>query len=232
MGFSVDDAPLVKIGEVIGDAFDVDVKYLEWVSRAMSTESTRYYLNGIYFDKGAMVATDGHRLFKCKVEGANGNLIMPALTVKGVIAVAKAVGATKIVITPHSSGMFVAIGKCEVVTKAIDGTYPDYMRVVPNHEASTRFDIRSVNKADKIVPMVNAASGSPSLHCKIGGGLIQAVSSEAWSTESKFTAEIRGFNVKYLKSVGMDGDCFVGAPEDPIKIINGNRMAVVMPVRI
>jgi len=35
---------------------------LEWVLKAASTEETRYYLNGVYFDEGHVIATDGHRM--------------------------------------------------------------------------------------------------------------------------------------------------------------------------
>jgi len=112
---------------------------------AISTEETRYYLNGVYFhvvSRGnmqalTMVATDGHRLYRQEIEAADGALGMPGIIVprktldllhrfmKGKAcpeSVHIGVSATK---------LRVAFDDIEIVSKLIDGTFPDYQRVIP-----------------------------------------------------------------------------------------------------
>jgi len=124
-------------------------KLIDRTQFAISTEETRYYLNGIYLHavtvgKKAMlraVATDGHRLAQAQVEAPDG-----AEKMTGVIVPRKAVGEiqklveggdgaidveisdTKIRVTiPGSSGG----GEVVLTSKLIDGTFPDYVRVIP-----------------------------------------------------------------------------------------------------
>jgi DNA polymerase-3 subunit beta len=110
---------------------------------AISTEETRYYLNGIYFhvlgDSGAArlraVATDGHRLAKAEVPAPEGSTGMP-----GVIVPRKTVGEVQKLIENPESEVKVAlsdskirftIGDLVLTSKLIDGTFPDYERVIP-----------------------------------------------------------------------------------------------------
>jgi DNA polymerase-3 subunit beta len=104
---------------------------------ACSTEETRYYLNGVYLhksgDKLAGVATDGHRLGKAWVD-----LPIPELT--GVIVprrtcqlIIKFLDAEKGAVKVEMSASKIAITWNEVsfISKLIDGSFPDYERVVP-----------------------------------------------------------------------------------------------------
>ena len=110
---------------------------------AISTEETRYYLNGIYFhvvgDGGQArlraVATDGHRLAKAEVPAPEGSTGMP-----GVIVPRKTVGEIQKLLEDPESEVAVAlseskirltIGKLVLTSKLIDGTFPDYERVIP-----------------------------------------------------------------------------------------------------
>ncbi len=110
---------------------------------AISTEETRYYLNGIYLhvvgegDEARLraVATDGHRLAKAEIEAPSGSLGMP-----GIIVPRKTVGeiqklledpATDVDISLSDTKIRVAIGELVLTSKLIDGTFPDYERVIP-----------------------------------------------------------------------------------------------------
>ncbi|HEX9905745.1 MAG TPA: DNA polymerase III subunit beta [Propylenella sp.] len=110
---------------------------------AISTEETRYYLNGIYFHvvgSGAdarlrAVATDGHRLAKAEVPAPEGSVGMP-----GVIVPRKTVGeiqklledpAAEISISLSDTKIRVRMGDLVLTSKLIDGTFPDYERVIP-----------------------------------------------------------------------------------------------------
>jgi DNA polymerase-3 subunit beta len=110
---------------------------------AISTEETRYYLNGIYLhatvaDGARMlraVATDGHRL--ARVEEA---LPEGAETIPGVIIPRKTVGELRKLLDEESGGVEIGlsdtriqfkVGPITLTSKLIDGTFPEYDRVIP-----------------------------------------------------------------------------------------------------
>ena len=110
---------------------------------AISTEETRYYLNGIFLHSvevaGApmlrAVATDGHRLARVEIAAPKGASGMP-----GVIAPRKAVGEVLKLLEDLTQDVLVEIstakarfhfGDVVLTTKLIDGTFPDYARVIP-----------------------------------------------------------------------------------------------------
>lgn len=112
---------------------------LSKVSFAISTEETRYYLNGIYLHRTdehmALVATDGHRLALVKLAPPEGSDGMP-----GVIVPRAAVGLLRHLVTGDGEISvslsdrkirFVTPGNVVITTKLIEGTYPDYERVIP-----------------------------------------------------------------------------------------------------
>jgi DNA polymerase-3 subunit beta len=108
---------------------------------AISTEETRYYLNGIFFHAPAgagtlrAVATDGHRLARVEIplpEGAAGmpDIIIPRKCVAEVRKLLDERGG-EVGITLSQSKIRFAIGQAVLTSKLIDGTFPDYSRVIP-----------------------------------------------------------------------------------------------------
>lgn len=110
---------------------------------AISTEETRYYLNGIYLhvvkvaDKAILraVATDGHRLAQAQIAAPPGCEGMA-----GVIVPRKTVGEIqKLVEEPEAdvdievseTKIRITMGSVVLTSKLIDGTFPDYVRVIP-----------------------------------------------------------------------------------------------------
>src|SRR5215212_3799568 len=110
---------------------------------AISTEETRYYLNGIYLHtmgngKSTMlraVATDGHRLAQVELTLPKGATGMP-----GVIVPRKTVGELQRLIDDNEAEIGVELssskirftaGEVVLTSKLIDGTFPDYARVIP-----------------------------------------------------------------------------------------------------
>ena len=110
---------------------------------AISTEETRYYLNGIYLhthETGGKlmlrsVATDGHRLARAEIEAPAGSEGMP-----GIIIPRKTVGELqklvdnpdiKVVVELSDTKIRFTIGSVILTSKLIDGTFPDYQRVIP-----------------------------------------------------------------------------------------------------
>ena len=111
---------------------------------AISTEDTRYYLNGIYFhtveDAGEMklraVATDGHRLAQAQTTAPDGSAGMPGIIVprKAVAEVQKLLEEPDASVTVELSDTKIRFTVNQVVmtSKLIDGTFPDYNRVIPS----------------------------------------------------------------------------------------------------
>lgn len=110
---------------------------------AISTEETRYYLNGIYLHAtesgGAKVlravATDGHRLARVEEPLPEGAAAMP-----GVIVPRKTVGELRKLLDETSDAVDIElsdtrikfrIGTVTLTSKLIDGTFPEYERVIP-----------------------------------------------------------------------------------------------------
>lgn len=110
---------------------------------AMSSEETRYYLNGIYFhataEDGApvlrAVATDGHRLARMETPQPDGAADMPGVIVprKGVTELHKLIedNEVDIAVTLSDTKIRFAFDDVVLTSKLIDGTFPDYQRVIP-----------------------------------------------------------------------------------------------------
>ena len=110
---------------------------------AISTEETRYYLNGIYLHAAQRgkeqtlraVATDGHRLAQAELpapKGAEGmpGIILPRKTVHELHRLIEDSGDTVRVGVSPAKARF-EIGTITLTSKLIDGTFPDYGRVIP-----------------------------------------------------------------------------------------------------
>ncbi|MFG1370738.1 DNA polymerase III subunit beta [Xanthobacter oligotrophicus] len=134
---------------------------IERVSFAISSEETRYYLNGIYLHVPAepdapeqaqsavangattsdgpclrAVATDGHRLARHQVlapEGAAGmaGIILPRKAVLEIVRLLKPLGEEKVTLAVSTTKLRLTAGVTTLTTKLIDGTFPDYGRVIP-----------------------------------------------------------------------------------------------------
>ncbi|MBD8677944.1 DNA polymerase III subunit beta [Sphingomonas sp. CFBP 13720] len=113
---------------------------LSTVLFAVSTEETRYYLNGVFVHapKGAdlrFAATDGHRLARGIIALPDGaqtlpDIIIPTKIVKVLITL---LGRHEGLVTfcASASSVRVEIGETTLQAKVIDGTFPDYTRVIP-----------------------------------------------------------------------------------------------------
>jgi DNA polymerase-3 subunit beta len=107
-------------------AIEVPTAYLKAALVCASTEQARYYLLGVYVDpKGFLVSTDGHRLFCGKIDLADvpafDGWIIPATALKRALTGYKA---DTITIAPDRVG--------DIACQPIDGTFPDWRRVVPS----------------------------------------------------------------------------------------------------
>ena len=136
------DFPDLAPGEM-SHRFDVaatDLRLLiEKTQFAISSEETRYYLNGIYLHvmdgKLRAVATDGHRLALADAPAPAGAAGMPGVIVprKTVAELLKLVGEAADPVGIELSGVKIRVstGSIILTSKLIDGTFPDYQRVIP-----------------------------------------------------------------------------------------------------
>ena len=141
-----DDFPVIAEGE-LPTQFELPVELLKQIIDktrfAISTEETRYYLNGIFLhvaeDNGAPVlkaaATDGHRLARVTIERPNGAEGMPDVIVprKCVCELRKLLDEVDGSVGVSLSGTKIRfdLGQAILTSKLIDGTFPDYSRVIP-----------------------------------------------------------------------------------------------------
>jgi DNA polymerase-3 subunit beta len=120
-------------------------KLIDKTQFAISTEETRYYLNGIYIhttevDGHVMlraVATDGHRLARVEIPAPSGSAGMPGVIVprKAVAEVQKLVEDVnaEVVVELSTTKIRFTFGDVVLTSKLIDGTFPDYARVIPTN---------------------------------------------------------------------------------------------------
>ncbi|MGX1786873.1 DNA polymerase III subunit beta [Bosea sp. NPDC055332] len=239
-----EDFPDITVGEFT-TAFTTDLAALfKPVSFAISTEETRFYLNGIYLHavdgKLRAVATDGHRLAQ-----HDGNEVSDFA---GVIVPRKVVGLVppgEIDVSISSTKVRFVSDALEVVSKVIDATYPDYQRVIPRDNAKVAsVDRAALFAAADRVSTISSERGRSVKLSFADGALSLSVKSDEGSAEDELAVgydaeplEI-GFNASYLRDVlGTFSDESVllrlNEPGSPAVIdACGPLLCVLMPMRV
>jgi DNA polymerase III subunit beta len=188
---------------------------------AISTEETRYYLNGIYLHvAGAAksqqlraVATDGHRLAQMELELPNGAAGMP-----GIIIPRKTVGEVQRLIEDGESEVLIelspgkirfTVGDVILTSKLIDGTFPDYGRVIPLHnDKALVVDKKEFEAAVDRVSTVSSERGrAVKLSITPGRLLLSVTNPDSGSASEELEVEYEsepldiGFNSRYLLDI-------------------------------
>lgn len=124
----------------------VSLAHLRAARTHAAANDIRYYLQGVYFDTsaGKIVATDGHRLFVANARGVKSAypaVIVPNETLDaalkqftGEYARGKNLGAVDVTVTVDGNHIAIGTPTGSVTGKALDGTFPDWRRVVPKAE--------------------------------------------------------------------------------------------------
>ena len=144
-----EDFPKMSAGEKYPYSFSLpaaDLRTLIDRTRfAISTEETRYYLNGIYLHPAEndgvavlrAVATDGHRLARFEMPLPEGAKDMPGVIIprKAINEIRKLIeeAGDAITISVSDNKMKFTFDHIHLTTKLIDGTFPDYERVIPKN---------------------------------------------------------------------------------------------------
>lgn len=174
---------------------------------AISTEETRYYLNGIYIhateSDGAKVlravATDGHRLARVEEPLPTGAAAMP-----GVIIPRKTVAELRKLLDEVTEDVEIAlsdtriqfkVGAIQLTSKLIDGTFPEYERVIPrDNDKILRVGSKDFANA---VARVSAISSERSRPVKMSLARDLLVLSAASPEQGTATEELDGDRVTY-----------------------------------
>lgn len=227
---------------------------------AISTEETRYYLNGVYMHVAAgeggpvmrCVATDGHRLARIDAplpEDAKGmpGVIVPRKTVNELRKLLDDDEATIAVSVSETKVRF-ATPQITMTSKVIDGTFPDYARVIPTGN-TRRLEVDAAEFA-KAVDFVATVSSERSRAVKLSledDRLVLSVNSpDSGAAEEELAvayADDRleiGFNAKYLLEIANQVDrenavFLFNSSGDPTLMREGNDASavyVVMPMRV
>lgn len=227
---------------------------------AMSTEETRYYLNGIYVHAAdadgipvlRAVATDGHRLARFEMPIPEGAKDMP-----GVIVPRKAVNeirrlleeaADQISISLSENKIRFAFDHIVLTSKLIDGTFPDYNRVIPvGNDKMIEVDPKVFTQAIDRVSTISDGK-SRAVKIQLNGKTMTLSANSAESGSAMEDIEVNseapnieiGFNAKYLLDITsqVSGDgcrMEMADPASPTIIqdtSDSSALYVLMPLRV
>jgi DNA polymerase-3 subunit beta len=227
---------------------------------AISTEETRYYLNGVYMhvseaDGGKVlrcVATDGHRLARIDADLPDGAADMP-----GVIVPRKTVGELRKLLDNDEAKIAVSVSETKVrfatpgitlTSKVIDGTFPDYTRVIPSGN-TRRLEVDASEFAqavDRVATVSSERSRAVKLSLEEDKLTLSVNAPDSGAAEEELAVaygderlEI-GFNAKYLLEIASQVDrenavFMFNSAGDPTLMREGNDTSavyVVMPMRV
>ncbi len=187
---------------------------------AISTEETRYYLNGIYIHgveegepKLRAVATDGHRLARVEIdlpEGAGSipGVIIPRKTVAELRKLIEETDGTVTVSLSETKIRF-AFDEAVLISKLIDGTFPDYERVIPTgNDKILRVDRETFLRAvDRVSTIATEKLRAVKLSIDAGQLTLSASSQENGTAVEELVVDYDkesieiGFNARYLMDI-------------------------------
>jgi DNA polymerase-3 subunit beta len=221
---SPEDFPDLAAGEM-GSEFELpaeDLKRLIDKTRfAISTEETRYYLNGIYLHIAGTgvkrmlraVATDGHRLAQVELPAPQGSTGMP-----GIIIPRKTVHELHRLVEGNEAPVRVAVSAAKVrfelgtvvmTSKLIDGTFPDYGRVIPqsNDKELRVSNAEFASAVDRVSTIASERGRAVKLAIEQGKLTLSVVNPEGGSATEELPADYGssqmeiGFNARYLLDI-------------------------------
>jgi DNA polymerase-3 subunit beta len=257
-----DDFPVIAEGD-LPTRFELPAATLRQIIDktrfAISTEETRYYLNGIYLhvsDEAQPVlkaaATDGHRLARVTVPRPDGAAGMP-----GVIIPRKCVAELRklldeldgtVQVSLSESKIRFGLGNAVLTSKLIDGTFPDYSRVIPTaNDKLLRLDPRSLEEGvDRVSTIASERTRAVKLALDRDRVTLSVTSPENGTASEEVSADYGadgleiGFNARYLLDIlgQIEGDVMevhladAAAPTLLRENDKAPALYVLMPMRV
>ncbi|EGY52727.1 DNA polymerase III subunit beta [Neisseria shayeganii] len=215
-----EDFPLMSVGEEVVSAFTLPQEtfknMLSQVQYAMAVQDIRYYLNGLLMqvegDSLRLVATDGHRLaYSAAVIDANlpkAEVILPRKTVLELFKLLNR-PAEPVTVELLNNQVRFRCNDTVVVSKVVDGKFPDFNRVIPQDNDK----IFQLSRADLLGALERAAilanEKFRGARLQLRPGLLSVLCSNNEQEEAREELEIAyqggelevGFNIGYLMDV-------------------------------
>ncbi len=254
-----DDFPVIAEGE-LPTRFELPAATLRQIIDktrfAISSEETRYYLMGIFVhvvdDKLKAAATDGHRLARVtlpKPDGADGmpDVIVPRKCVAELRKLLDELDGTVQVSLSESKIRF-GLGNAVLTSKLIDGTFPDYTRVIPTaNDKLLKLDPRSLEEGvDRVSTIASERTRAVKLSLDRDRVTLSVTSPENGTASEEVSADYGadgieiGFNARYLLDIlgQIEGDVMevhladAAAPTLLRENDKAPALYVLMPMRV
>ena len=188
---------------------------------AISTEETRYYLNGIYVhtvevDGSTLlraVATDGHRLAQAQLTAPSGSAGMPGVIVprKTVSEVQKLIEDPEadVAVELSETKIRLKIGSVVLTSKLIDGTFPDYEKVIPkgNDKLLRVENVLFAQAVDRVSTVSSERGRAVKLSLESGRLVLSVSNPDSGTATDELAIEYDadpieiGFNARYLLDI-------------------------------
>ncbi len=245
-----------RIGVDVGDL----IRLIDKTRFAISTEETRYYLNGLYLhtvveggsQKLRAVATDGHPLALAEMAAPEGSagapvVIVPRKTVSEARRLLEDAGET-VDLQVSAQKVRFEFGGAALTSKVIDGNFPDYVRVIPrDNDRVMMVDNKLFAKAvDRVATISAEKSRSVRMAIEPGRIILTVRNMEAGQAVEELEVDYGGesfelsFNARYLLDVtdqigGELAEFRFGGPNDPALVLDPTDpdvRYVLMPLRV
>ncbi|HEY8592337.1 MAG TPA: DNA polymerase III subunit beta [Sphingomicrobium sp.] len=254
-----DDFPVIAEGD-LPTRFELPAATLRQIIEktrfAISSEETRYYLMGIFFhvvdDQMRAAATDGHRLARVTVprpDGADGmpDVIVPRKAVQELYRLLEELeGTVEISLSPTKIRF--GLGSAILTSKLIDGTFPDYNRVIPTaNDKLLKLDPKTfASGVDRVSTIASEKTRAVKISVDRDKVTLSVTSPENGLATEELAADYGsdgieiGFNAKYLLDIlgEIDGDTVevhladAAAPTLLRESDKSNALYVLMPMRV
>ncbi len=257
-----DDFPMIAEG-ALPTSFDLPAQTLidiiDKTRFAISTEETRYYLNGIFFHVAEdaepvlkAAATDGHRLARMTVARPDGAESMP-----DIIVPRKCVGELRKLLDEVEGSVHVdlsptkirfGLGSAVLTSKLIDGTFPDYSRVIPTaNDKLLKIDPRSFEEGvDRVSTIATDKTRAVKMALDKDRVTLSVTSPENGTAAEEVSGDYAadgieiGFNARYLLDIlgqisGDTVELHLADAAAPTLIRENDRspaLYVLMPMRV
>ena len=222
-----DDFPVIAEGD-LPTRFELPAATLRQIIDktrfAISTEETRYYLMGIFLhladDQLKAAATDGHRLARVTVpkpDGADGmpDVIVPRKCVAELRKLLEELEGT-VEVSMSPTKIRFGLGSAVLTSKLIDGTFPDYNRVIPTgNDKLLKLDPKSFAQGvDRVSTIASEKTRAVKMNVDRDKVTLSVTSPESGTATEEIAADYGsdgieiGFNARYLLDIlgEIDGD--------------------------
>lgn len=227
---------------------------------AISSEETRYYLNGVFMHVAEVdgqaflraVATDGHRLARLETPAPAGAVGMPGIIIprKAVAEVQKLIEdpEAEIGVELSSTKIRFSIGSVVLTTKLIDGSFPDYARVIPtqNDKFLTVERKDFAEAVDRVSTISSERGRAVKLAVSEGKLVLSVTNPDSGSAVEELEVDYDGagleigFNARYLLDIAgqLDSDTALfkmndsGSPTIITDRDGASALYVLMPMRV